>query len=87
MCSTDLSHYLPHQQVRQRDRRTADAIIAGDADAIGPRDACRAGAVRALLRWAPLAGLHIELLDLRASADTAGDPSRVVGYGAFTVTR
>jgi len=86
VCSTDLSHYLPHQQACARDRRTADAIIAGDTGAIGPDDACGAGAVRALLRWATLAGLHIELLDLRTSADTAGDPSRVVGYGAFTVT-
>jgi len=87
VCSTDLSHYLPHQQARQRDRRTAGAIIAGDADAIGPDDACGAAAVLTLLRWAALAGLHTELLDLRTSADTAGDPSRVVGYGAFTVTR
>ena len=68
VCSTDLSHYLPHQQACARDRRTADAIIAGDADAIGPDDACGAGAVRALLRWAALGGLRIELLDLRTSA-------------------
>ncbi len=87
VCSTDLSHYLPHRQACERDRRTASAIVAGDADAIGPRDACGAAAVRALLGWAALAGLHVELLDLRTSADTAGDPSRVVGYGAFTVTR
>jgi hypothetical protein len=29
--------------------------------------------------------LSIELLDLRTSADTAGDPERVVGYGAFMI--
>ena len=87
VCSTDLSHYLPHQQARQRDRRTAGVIIAGDADAIGPDDACGAAAVRTLLRWAALDGLHTELLDLRTSAETAGDPSRVVGHGAFTITR
>jgi len=28
-------------------------------------------------------GLQAELLDLRNSGDTAGDRTRVVGYGAF----
>jgi hypothetical protein len=28
-------------------------------------------------------GLRPELLDLRNSGDTAGDKSRVVGYGSF----
>ena len=87
VCSSDLSHYLPQDQARGRDRRTASAIVARDADAIGPDDACGAAAIRGLLRWAVRADLHIELLDLRTSADTSGDPSRVVGYGAFTVTR
>jgi AmmeMemoRadiSam system protein B len=27
----------------------------------------------------------VHLLDLRTSADTAGEPDRVVGYGAFVV--
>jgi hypothetical protein len=30
--------------------------------------------------------LDIELVDLRNSGDTAGDRSRVVGYGAFAFT-
>jgi hypothetical protein len=29
--------------------------------------------------------LDVELLDLRNSADTAGDANRVVGYGAFAM--
>ena len=29
--------------------------------------------------------LTVRLLDLRTSADTAGDPDRVVGYGAFAI--
>jgi AmmeMemoRadiSam system protein B len=28
-------------------------------------------------------GLHVTTLDLRNSGDTAGDHTRVVGYGAF----
>jgi hypothetical protein len=30
-------------------------------------------------------GLQTDLLDLRNSGDTAGDRSRVVGYGAFAL--
>jgi AmmeMemoRadiSam system protein B len=30
-------------------------------------------------------GLAVELLDLRNSGDTAGDRSRVVGYGSYAL--
>jgi hypothetical protein len=85
--STDLSHYLDDAAAKRRDRRTADAIIARDPDAIGPDDACGAHALRGLLELARHEDLRVRLLDLRTSADTAGDPWRVVGYGAFAATR
>ncbi len=80
--SSDLSHYLPADAARRADRATADAILAlgGPLD---PRQACGAGPINGLLPAARARGLTAELLDLRNSADTAGDPSRVVGYGAF----
>ncbi|HEY5841906.1 MAG TPA: AmmeMemoRadiSam system protein B [Mycobacterium sp.] len=87
VCSTDLSHYLPREQARARDRRTAEAIVTCDIEAIGPRDACGAPALRGLLGWARDHEPVVDRLDLRTSADTVGEPSRVVGYGAFTVTR
>ena len=37
-----------------------------------------------LLHAARQHDLHVELVDLRNSGDTAGDRQRVVGYGAFT---
>ncbi len=83
VCSTDLSHYLPYDRARAQDRLTADAVLARDAGAIGPRDACGAAALRGFVRWSVLSELRIELLDLRTSGDTAGDRARVVGYGAF----
>ena len=83
--STDLSHYHDHATAQARDRLTAEAIVATDADAIGAEDACGAVALRGLLAAARADGVDVELLDLRTSADTAGDPSRVVGYGAFAV--
>lgn len=83
--STDLSHYLPDAAARQTDRRTAEHVVRLEPEAIGDRDACGAFALRGLLAWARESGLAAELLDLRTSADTAGDPARVVGYGAFAL--
>ncbi|HEY8018584.1 MAG TPA: AmmeMemoRadiSam system protein B [Actinomycetota bacterium] len=85
--STDLSHYEDLASARAHDRRTADAVLALDADAIGPRDACGEYALRGALAFARAATMQIRLLDLRTSGDTAGDPERVVGYGAFAILR
>jgi hypothetical protein len=81
--STDLSHYLDAASARERDARTADAVVALEAEAIGDRDACGCRGLRGLLVAARERGMEARLLDLRDSADTAGDPERVVGYGAF----
>jgi AmmeMemoRadiSam system protein B len=80
--SSDLSHYLTSDAARRTDRQTADEILAlgGPLD---PRQACGAAPINGLLKAARTLGLTAQLLDLRNSADTAGDPSRVVGYGAF----
>lgn len=83
--SSDLSHYHDHATAQRLDRRTADAIVARDSAAIGDRDACGAMAIRGALAWVSRHGLAVSPLDLRTSADTAGDPDRVVGYGAFSV--
>ena len=85
--STDLSHYHADATAKALDRRTAAAITARDPDVIGGDDACGVVALRGALEWARRADLAVGLLDLRTSADTAGDPSRVVGYGAFALTR
>jgi AmmeMemoRadiSam system protein B len=84
--SSDLSHYHDHTTATELDRRTAEAIVARRGEAIGSRDACGAHPLRGLLEVAERRGLDIELLDLRNSGDTAGDRSRVVGYGAFAAT-
>lgn len=83
LCSSDLSHYLDRLAAADRDARTAAAIGELSPDRIGPRDACGVFALRGLLSWARSTGLQPELLDLCTSADTAGGPSRVVGYAAF----
>lgn len=83
--STDLSHYHDAAAARRLDARTAAAVEALDLGAVAPDDACGADPLRAAMAWARARGFRIELLDLRNSADTAGDPGRVVGYGAFSI--
>jgi AmmeMemoRadiSam system protein B len=81
--SSDLSHYLDQATARQMDQATAEAITALSPEGIGPDAACGSLPVRGLLLAARRRGLVCELLDLRNSGDTAGDPACVVGYGAF----
>jgi MEMO1 family protein len=83
--STDLSHYLDQQRAREVDGRTAAMILAKRFEDVGPGDACGAVPLGGLLATARGRDLDVELLDLRTSADTAGDPRRVVGYGAFAL--
>jgi AmmeMemoRadiSam system protein B len=80
--SSDLSHYLPYEAARRRDRDTADAILNLEARLV-PEEACGAAPINGLLQAARRHGMTAEQVDLRNSGDTAGSRDRVVGYGAF----
>lgn len=80
--SSDLSHYLPYRDAQNTDRATADAILHLSTG-IGHEQACGATPLTGLTFAARRRGLKPSLIDLRNSGDTAGDRSRVVGYGAF----
>ncbi len=80
--SSDLSHYLPYAEAQATDRATAQAIIGLRTD-ITHHQACGATPVSGLNLLARRHGLTPRLIDLRNSGDTAGDPSRVVGYAAI----
>lgn len=81
--SSDLSHFLDYESCQQRDRSTTALIEKLQEDEIGPYDACGAFPLRGLLKSARRHGWRVRTLDLRNSGDTAGDKSRVVGYGAY----
>lgn len=81
--SSDLSHYHAYADSQARDRATSQRIEALQLDAIDPYDACGAYPLRGLLKVARQQGWQAQTLDLRNSGDTAGDKSRVVGYGAY----
>ena len=80
--SSDLSHYLPYEAARARDRNTVDAILRLEPR-LDPEEACGAAPINGLLEVARRRGLRPELVDLRNSGDAAGDRDRVVGYAAF----
>jgi AmmeMemoRadiSam system protein B len=81
--SSDLSHYLPHEDAARLDRETARAIERLSAGDVGDEQACGSTGLRALLLVARARGLAATTLDLRSSGDTAGTRDAVVGYGAF----
>lgn len=84
--SSDLSHYLPYDAARATDADTARRILALDPH-IDHQQACGATPLNGLLLAARRHGLQATQVDLRNSGDagvnSAGDKSRVVGYGAF----
>lgn len=80
--SSDLSHYLPYDDAQAVDGATAQSILGLAVD-ISHEQACGATPVTGLNSVARRRGLKPELIDLRNSGDTAGDRSRVVGYGSF----
>lgn len=83
--SSDLSHFHPQQQARSLDDRTIARVLAAD-DTIEPDRACGCHPLDGLLHAAPALGWSAHLLAACTSADTAGEPSRVVGYASFAVT-
>lgn len=83
--SSDLSHYLPYDSARGRDRDTAQRIVNLEAH-LAPEEACGAAPINGLLEAARRHRMAAEMVDLRNSGDTAGGLDRVVGYGAFAFT-
>jgi len=81
--STDLSHYHEYHQAKQLDRATSDAIENLKPELIGYEDACGRNGLKGMMTIAQKKHLTAEIIDLRNSGDTAGDKSRVVGYGAY----
>ena len=82
LISSDLSHYHPYAEAGQIDRDSAERILR--LEPLTSFDqACGALPVNGLIAVARQRGLEATLLDLRNSGDTAGDKSRVVGYGAI----
>jgi hypothetical protein len=83
--SSDLSHFHDYDTARRIDADTAEIIVSGAPENLDERRACGRLAIQGMQVCAARRDLHIELLDLRNSGDTAGPRDRVVGYGAFRI--
>jgi len=82
--STDLSHYHTSAEARKLDEESTRSILERRGD-LTDEQACGARGVNGLIQIAQRRGLAVEMLDQRNSGDTAGDRSRVVGYGSYAV--
>lgn len=82
--SSDLSHFHTYDEARRIDAGTSRRILEGATDLRGD-EACGAAAVNGLIAAQHAGNLSIEQVDLRNSGDTAGDRTRVVGYGAYVL--
>ncbi len=80
--SSDLSHYLPHEQAVRQDAATVDQLLALDGP-VTHDQACGATPLNGLLHTARRRGMTTRLLARCTSGDTAGDRRRVVGYAAL----
>ncbi len=83
--SSDLSHYHDYNTAQKLDRLTSERIEKQQYEYITSESACGKTAVNGLLKLARDHSLPIQTIDLRNSGDTAGDKSRVVGYGAYVI--
>ena len=83
--SSDLSHYLPYDAAMTTDSNTAKTILSLEKT-VTHQQACGGTPINGLVAAARHHGMTPHLIDLRNSGDTAGDKSRVVGYGAFAFT-
>ena len=85
--SSDLSHYHDYETARKLDKQTSELIESLDFSAINSKRACGCMPIRGLLKIAREKSMRMETVELKNSGDTAGPHDRVVGYGAYALTR
>lgn len=83
--SSDLSHYHPQSRARRLDDATISRIL-DRRDDIAPDRACGAFPLNGMMLACRRLGWAPHLLAAATSADTAGEPSRVVGYASLAIT-
>lgn len=87
LISTDLSHFLPYDKAVETDNICNKAIPSLDIETMMNKgDACGIYAVLSSMIIAKEMGWKGNFLDYKNSGDTAGDKSKVVGYGAYSYT-
>ena len=99
VASSDLSHYPSHEEAKKADQETLKAILTLGPQKLEKKIReleernipnaqtflCAEDSVKALMEVGRNLGAEAKLLKYANSGDTAGDKSRVVGYGAVAV--
>ncbi|HEY8037025.1 MAG TPA: AmmeMemoRadiSam system protein B [Methylobacter sp.] len=83
--SSDLSHYHDYATAQQMDKSTSQSIEQLQYEQLAFESACGKVPISGFLKLARKKMLSIKTVDLRNSGDTAGDKTRVVGYGAYVI--
>lgn len=82
--SSDLSHFHDYATAQKIDNNTSHKIVELNDNLTG-EEACGCRPLNGLLHLAHRKGLKVNAIDVRNSGDTAGDSSRVVGYGTYII--
>ncbi|MDX1348544.1 MAG: AmmeMemoRadiSam system protein B [Thiomicrorhabdus chilensis] len=83
--SSDLSHFHFYEEAQRIDRQTAEMVNHGEWLGLNGERACGYKGIQGLLELKNDNPFKIQMLELINSGDTAGDKSRVVGYGAWAI--
>jgi hypothetical protein len=81
--SSDLSHFHDYATASAKDAETSLGVERLNPQVCEGHRACGYFGIAGLIDQAQRRDLRATALDVRNSGDTAGDRSRVVGYGAF----
>ena len=84
LSSSDLSHYHGYETAQRIDAATSDIILRRQPTLTGDQ-ACGAVGINGLLQAVLQRDLQVTEIARCNSGDTAGDRSRVVGYGAYAI--
>src|SRR3989338_1900372 len=83
LISSDLSHYLPYGDARRIDASSSEIIEGNALSSAENIVACGKTGIVIAMHVAKLLGWNCRKIDYKNSGDTAGDKSRVVGYGCY----
>ena len=83
LISSDLSHNLEYNEAQIADDRTRHLIEELSTQKLGNQQACGSNSINGLVMLARDKELNVKTMDIRNSGDTAGDKSKVVGYGSW----
>jgi len=83
--SSDLSHFHDYETACAMDKKTSQAIVNLQPEAIGYDDACGRNPIKGLLHLARQHHYSVQMIDLKNSGDTADSKDQVVGYGSYVL--